>query len=722
MNQATRNTILFFIIGASLCIFPLFALPWLETSGIRVDVASELLPTIAKVDQNQTLQLQMPIYLIRQQFIPYISSIQLIYTYFFMAFAILGLGMILWGIKKWATISSKQFVLGLAVWGFILLYKLLALPSQEILLTLSQWILPLSFLAIFALSVLSSQTIPLLILQMGRRTSITKTKRTYTFLYLLLLIDLAASFYLQEGGDAQQPTSMLIYLVVYWGLFYFQILSNPVLREQKTVYVGLLLISLSSIWWFLLHLNDPALRFAFEWLQRCTLIMALLFPAFIYSNFKEIFTQNLPLHLVVFKAHRLKLYLYQIGVLILGLGWVFAKNASLYHIFLAGFYNQTGDMETFAGKPQLAKISYLTAQANSRLNYKSNLELAKLSENDEEKAQYLSYTLNKFNNPITYLSLGSIYKNNDHPFQALFTFQEGLEKYPDSHVLATALAIQYEKLNQPNEALSAYKKAHELAPKNASTFANLLYAQANLFKSKSNIPVGFENDLAAQSNRMALWMLQGKTVNAQVEKDFKMANDVPHFAYLYNLYVLNKSKSTLVDFGSLLKNETLAGTFPELKLLDAWNDFYGDKRLRALQKISFLKENYAGSEENPYESIFYFWHQTLNEATAINAQAECKVTLEKYPFSLAAQAHCFPKLNAQKQEKLAYDYALAAIQFNPNRAELYPNYIIQALKISETSYAKEAMQTLKKLDPKRYASNEPAFKKELERVVAKRVF
>ena len=148
---------------------------------------------------------------------------------------------------------------------------------------------------------------------------------------------------------------------------------------RSLLFFSLYIFAIPGLLWFYIHQNDPAIRFIYEWNFKCILIMALLFPAFIYANFKEIFKQNLALHLVIFKAHRMKLYIYQLGVLIIALAWTFAGNASLYHVGMAGYYNQTGDIETLSGKPQLAKISYQMAQGYSRLNLKRDRKSTRLN-------------------------------------------------------------------------------------------------------------------------------------------------------------------------------------------------------------------------------------------------------------------------------------------------------------------------------------------------------
>ncbi|MEY2792554.1 MAG: hypothetical protein RJA76_546 [Bacteroidota bacterium] len=729
MDNKSELSIYFFLLGAVLCLLPILCLPWMPSFGISLETASELIPSMAKVDHNQSIQLEMPVYLIRQSFLPFFTNLNPLFTHIFSWCSLIGILIFTYGIKKWAKINNIQFYIGLSIWLILALLK--TLPSNfssTNLIPFTSYLIPLnytlfiSFLFLIILSILSSQTIPHLILQFGRRKTYPQTKKTFLILYIFYVFDLLWGLYQQQAGDALNNHFMLSFLCLHWAIFWFQIVSNPILEKQKLLFLGIYMLAIPALLWFYFHQNDPAIRFVYEWNFRCMLIMGVLFPAFIYSNFKEIFSHNLALHSVVFKAHRIKLFLYQSGVLIIGLAWVFAKNATLYHVLLAGYYNQVGDIESLEKKPQIARISYQMAQGNSRLNLKSNFELARLSSTDEEKAQYLSYTLSKRAHPFTYLSLGNIYKDNDHPFQALFTFEEGFEKFPESAELANAIAIQYEKLNEAQKSKEYFEKAAQLAPDNASIQSNLLYAMAQETILKKKIPTGFEHDLAYQSNRMALYLLHQQNPDFEPVKEFQMAHHVQNFAYLYNSQLLFKGKAIKQNMVKLLQNEAIISTFPEIHLLDAWQAYFEGKRLAALQKISFLKETYAGKDANPYEQVFYFWHNTLNEP--IKSLESLKTTpeqlLEKFPFSVELQNKYFPILNAQKKEKIAYDYALAAIQFNPNKAELYPNYILQAIQMSELEYAKEAMEKLKELDSKLYLVYLSQFEKKKKELAIQR--
>jgi len=719
MNQKSSYSIFYFILGAFLCLSPSLSFFWVQGFGISQRISSELIPSLAKVDQVKGLQLEMPIFLIRQQIVPYFTEINPIFTFIFFVFALIGILALSWEIKIWSKISTRQFYLGIGIWVLIFAIKLFPFEKNLIISSIGNFTLVTCLLSLVTLSILSSQTIPHLILQFGRKKAFSKTKRNYTLLYLVFLIDLGFGLYQQSFGNSLRPELMITILCLQWAVFWFQISSDSNLQGYKYLFAGIYLLSIPAVYWFYIHQNDAAIRFAFEWNFKCTFIMAILFPMFVFSNFKEIFSKNLALHTVVFKAHRIPLYLYQIGVLIVGLTWTFARNASLFHVFLAGYYNQIGDLEILSNKPQLAKISYQMAQGNSRLNLKSNFELARLSTSDEEKAQYLTYTLSKKPHLLTYLSVGTIYAKNDHPFQALFTYQEGFEKFPESAELATALAIQFEKLNQPKDALKYFQMASDLAPENASLFSNKLYAQAQFEIGNRTISAGFEEDLGTQTNRIALYLLQQKTVPFEFKKDFQMEHNVQNFAYLYNAEMYLKDKMPAVDYTSILNNDGIASTFPELKTLEAWHNYYQQKPLIGLDQLSLIIAQDTTAKTQGLQNILGFWKDAqLKSNTNLNFTdlRSAKKALESHPFNLQVLQKAIPILNVHKQQNLGYQYAMAALRYNENIATYYPIYAHQALEISEITYAKDAMAKLKQLDLGLYEKEIKRFEKKVEKV------
>jgi hypothetical protein len=65
-----------------------------------------------------------------------------------------------------------------------------------------------------------------------------------------------------------------------------------------------------------------------------------------------------------------------------------------------------------------------------------------------------------------------------------------------------------------------------------------------------------------------------------------------------------------------------------------------------------------------------------------------------------------PILNKNKLEKLGYDAALAALQWNEDIPVYYLIYAMQAYQLGEIAYGEEATKQLKVLDVSTYQANQ----------------
>jgi hypothetical protein len=81
-----------------------------------------------------------------------------------------------------------------------------------------------------------------------------------------------------------------------------------------------------------------------------------------------------------------------------------------------------------------------------------------------------------------------------------------------------------------------------------------------------------------------------------------------------------------------------------------------------------------------------------------------------------------PILNQHAEQKLAYYYALSALRYNEQVSNYHFIYALQALELAEITYAKESMQTLKKLNPDLYQKTRLIFDIKMQEVLKKQRF
>jgi hypothetical protein len=435
--------------------------------------------------------------------------------------------------------------------------------------------------------------------------------------------------------------------------------------------------------------------------------MAFIFPLFILSNFRIPIQQHLPVYKIIHKAPHLDFRIIFIGVFILGIGWVFAKNGSVLHQFQAAIHNERGDVALILAEKQDAEFSYQKAMLHSRLNAKSNMSLAAMAMevNDAETAAYyLNLSQVKHANPTTYVALAHIYQEANKPFESLFALQQAQRAFPSSSEINTQLARQFETVQTKDSANYYYQLAFQNAPNNRVSQGNLLY-----ITKKTNVELMESEEPAVRTNLIAVGLKNGdKNIGVLAPSNTEPGSDLRFWAYLYNYNMLVKGKAPTMP-NAWEKDVAVLHVFPEIKLLSAWQDFYHDKPLQALQKINLSISNDTTSKTEGLQNILGYWKQSLLEPQTIapiKGLVDAKKALQQHPFQVDVLQQALPILNKNKLEKLGYDAALAALQWNESVPVYYLIYAMQAYQLGEIVYGEEAALQLKGLSLSTYLANQ----------------
>jgi hypothetical protein len=120
-----------------------------------------------------------------------------------------------------------------------------------------------------------------------------------------------------------------------------------------------------------------------------------------------------------------------------------------------------------------------------------------------------------------------------------------------------------------------------------------------------------------------------------------------------------------------------------------------------------------------------FWKTSLlkpQPTQAIKTLLEAKKALVKYPFQVDVLQQALPILNQYKQEKMAYDAALAALQWNEGVPVYYLIFAMQAYQMGEITYGNEAKEQLKKQSPNIYSANLATLNKALAEAIRRQNF
>jgi hypothetical protein len=606
------------------------------------------------------------------------------------------------GLKQWGQFNRWYLFGGIFTWILVILLTNQFATWNEIGLILLDQIQLLGLFTLISITVIISASIPRLLFQLGQSSSVTQSKKNWLIFFGFYLANLILSYgnsYLAWEIKFSIPT--LFFLLVSWISYSLQVSNMHAFLRW-----GLTLGSLGTLLLFECTGNDAGLQALEHWTLICSILTLALFPLFIYSNFNTPIQQNLPVYKIVHKAPHIDLRIIYIGVTILGMAWVFAKNGTVWHQFQAAIYNERGDIALLNQDKQEAAFAYQQAMIHSKLNCKSNVSLAALAleANDLESAAYYLSTANvRHAKPSHFIALASIYQQANKAFEALFTLQQAQQKFPKSIEINTQLARQFEYLQSVDSSQFYYELAFRNAPDNPISVGNYLY-------STKKIPANFneQEDPAVLANQIAISLkMSERYVGQTYETSHYPSRDLRAWALIYNLHLWAKSKADIIPEKWVADPET-RNNFPEIKLIDAWQDYHHGKCLQALQKVNLLISADSTSNTAGLQQILDFWKQSLLEprsSSEISNWKQAQAALAEYPFQIEVLQKSITILNQAKKEKQGYDAALAALQWNEHLPVYYLIYAMQAYHIGEITYGNEAIEALIKLSPSTYEAN-----------------
>jgi len=690
----------------------------------NTQIASELIPVQGVIDQNSLGQLSSTLFLIRQHYVFFPVELSKVPFLLFFIFSSIGISYLIIRFKIWSNISWLFILSGILLWLAIILVKNVEQPIETFYEVLfSQWIW-LGIISLFLITILFSNTICLFLLQLGHSSTKKESQKKWLILFGFYAVNLIFSFGHLIGNfqaKAYIPSFVFWISSIFLGLF-----QKHKKQEDSSLVLGLAFLSLSTALLMLYTSNDPGIRAIETWGLICQLIMLVLFPLFIIRNFNGLIKLNLPIYKVVDKPQFLPTYILFIGVLILGSAFVFALNGGAYHQVTAAKYNADGELAQILKDPFLAEINYKQGLIHSKLNAKSNTSLARIAYQEnkiEELAYYLSTSQVKFPNEKIAIALSNIYQNENHLFESLFALQSAHQKMPESIEIISQLAYTFEKLNQLDSSVYYHQKAFEYDRESALTRANFLYIIAKYHK-KTILPDTdpTTRDPAILANLWAIGILRNQRMDSKsVDSTFKPRVDVRDLAMIYNSIPYFKEKQNSLPIHEMAKNTKILTLFPEIKLAEAMQDYFHGDPLSSLEKIALYIDVQLMDQTQGLQSLLDFWHQaSLIPVTSpkISNKLEAKSAVKKYPFQLNTLKNAIPFLS----KKEAYDTSLAALRWNKEVPEFYPLYAFQALEIGEIEYAKEAMNSLKKINPEMFKANIKPFESQLTTAIQRQKF
>lgn len=398
------------------------------------------------------------------------------------------------------------------------------------------------------------------------------------------------------------------------------------------IYAGLFLIALAFAAQVAATSNDPLLEVLEDLVVNGQLAMGILFLFYILINFFQPIRQGLAVHKVLYKPMRFGLTQTRLFGFV-GVVLLFSMQR-IYPVYqsIAGYFNGLGDLYAETGENQLAEQYYKMALQQDFQNHKSNYALASLAQrlgDDNAAAFYFRQALTKNPSAQAYAGLTGVLMQERMFFDAIYSLQEGIRKFPESGELLNNLGILYTRTNVADSAFIYLDQAlkHAVNPEVPAT--NLLMmtaknAASGLPDSLIDTSKSFES-LSWKANALAV-----RTIRQQFDPVTKEAHaigkdsllSVAQLAYLYN-YATNQARNDSVPASTLpklvAKNPTLS---QDLELGALYAEFYSGNKLKALDVLNgWVKD--GGEKAVLYKKILGHWYLQLGLYTqAVNVLSD----------------------------------------------------------------------------------------------------
>lgn len=377
------------------------------------------------------------------------------------------------------------------------------------------------------------------------------------------------------------------------------------------LYLAIAIISISTIGFHILQANDLVLE-VFEY----TIILGhigfgSMFLFYIIGNFISLLLKNLSIHKIAFKEDNFPYISARLGGIVIILAFFFLSNKSALNKTIAGYFISQADYYQIENKTESAILNY--RYASSIKNHKSNYNLSHLQKGQKKSQKYSVISTKKNPTPYAFVNAGLNFKKNGKFFDALFTYHEGISKFPDSDQLKNNIAVLYSGSKILD---SAIYYLNNISNPRLNKKTGIINKLALSVLKDVNFVQNFSSDLSIESDRLGLnaniiakLIVQPDTI---IKAAFLSPNNrtlnIISYAYLNNLGIWsysNPNTNFLPLIESILFNPKNGFYVEQLLFLKALNSYNNGKILEAFQNISQLISTYSG--DGKYAFIAGMW-------------------------------------------------------------------------------------------------------------------
>ena len=372
----------------------------------------------------------------------------------------------------------------------LLVYLVVTLGLAGYIANFSQVTEPILYLANYGIYVsliltllfvvgLSSEVFVLFIKLLPSSSEAKKSKNTLHFFVLSAVYFL--NLYLVYDHMTQNSSWVMVYLNAFT-LFGIALVAGffnwkhrierfggtfPFFPLGAFFYLGVSLVSLSTIIFFFLTANDPFLEVVEDTIVYSQLGFGAIFIVYVFVNFGTLLSGNKAVYKVLYKPTRMSILAYfSIGMALTFLLFMKSDWASVSQA-KAGYYNSIADIYKNNGDTFTAQEYYKLAARHSYKNHRSYYSLSSLAlDNGDTKTAIhaLRNALGKNTSPFAYARLSELYREQGRFFDALFLLQEARKKYPENIQLLNNLGVLYSTTEFSDSSKFCFDQALVLNP------------------------------------------------------------------------------------------------------------------------------------------------------------------------------------------------------------------------------------------------------------------
>ena len=228
------------------------------------------------------------------------------------------------------------------------------------------------------------------------------------------------------------------------------------------LFIGLAITAHFTISYFFITGNDSFVEAIEDAIIFSQFGYSLIFVIYVIANFFDLLKHNVDVGKVLYKPRRMPYFISRFAGIIVIMALFFRFNMIPYYQSVAGFYAGIGDLYMEAKDHMSASEYYKLSNIFSNTSHRVNYALATMEKregNTRQEIEFLQKAIGKNPTEFAYVNLASRLMEEERFFEAIFTLQDGLEKFPENGRILNNLGLVYQEIDNIDSAYYYFEGA-----------------------------------------------------------------------------------------------------------------------------------------------------------------------------------------------------------------------------------------------------------------------